>query len=337
MNSNSTKPLIICLTATRNYGWITKAFLKANSLWADYIIIADQHSTDSTREIANSFPNVILVDVDNLEYGEALRCEMVINRARQIEGDKILFYLAIDEILTADYFNTSDWEKILKSKPGDVYFFQWANITPSAKHYWLSTHEKGDPFFMARLFHDDGITPYDSEGLDMHTHCIPYPKDDSNRTYYVNDFKLLHFGDFYLDWNNAKQRFYQFVDFNKNKRTVTVLSRMYNRVSNRKTIVEIPDSWIYCKSVHGFDLFSEIDTNVKPFFDSYVLDFISKNGIDKYKFLHVWDEKFLATYDIKDPRNFKTKIIHFYFNFTMSYTKTILVRGIDKILKKLHF
>jgi GT2 family glycosyltransferase len=56
------KPLLICLTATRNYGWVTRAFLKSNSLWADLIIIADQHSTDGTREIVSEqFKNNVLI------------------------------------------------------------------------------------------------------------------------------------------------------------------------------------------------------------------------------------------------------------------------------------
>ena len=35
---------IICLTPVKNEGWILERFLKCTSLWADYIIIADQSS-----------------------------------------------------------------------------------------------------------------------------------------------------------------------------------------------------------------------------------------------------------------------------------------------------
>jgi hypothetical protein len=80
------------MTATRNYGWVTNSFLKANSLWADYIIVADQHSTDGNREMALEYPNVILLDNDNLNYSESTWSQLVIDRARQIEGDIILFF-----------------------------------------------------------------------------------------------------------------------------------------------------------------------------------------------------------------------------------------------------
>ena len=49
------KPLLVVLTPVFNEAWILPAFLKATSLWADYIIIADQMSTDGSREIYKEF------------------------------------------------------------------------------------------------------------------------------------------------------------------------------------------------------------------------------------------------------------------------------------------
>jgi hypothetical protein len=327
------KPLLICLTATRNYGWVTRAFLKSNSLWADLIIIADQHSTDGTREIASEFSNVILLDNDNLKYSETERSKLLIDRARQIRGNKILIFLAIDEVFSANFSETMDWQKVQNSKKGDVFFFQWANIFPDSKHYWLSELENGSPMHMARMFHDDDITPYNNEGLDMHTHCIPYPKDDSNCTYYVNDFKILHFGDYNINWNNSKQRFYQFVDFNQNKRSSITLSRMYKRAKRKQLLLEIPENWIYHSEKHGFNLFSEIDVRELSFFDNYVLEFLESNGVKHYKKLHVWDKELLNALKLKDPRNLRTKIVHFYLEISRNHTKSILTRAIDKLLK----
>ena len=328
------KPLLICMTATRNYGWVMSAFLKANSIWADYIIIADQHSTDGSRALALEYPKVILLDNDSLNYSETERSEMLINRARQIEGDKILFFLAIDEVLAANFQNTLDWQKILNSKKGDVFFFYWANICPDSRNYWISKTSEGQVFFMARMFHDDGVTPYNNEGIDMHTHCIPYPKDDRNRVFYVNDFKILHFGDFNKKWTIAKQRFYQFVDFDKNNRNIISLSRMYKRWEGKQQFTQIPKDWIYTNKSHGFDLFSEVDTKGQPFFDLYVLNFIEENGIEHYKKLNVWDKSFIRKYDIKDPRSSWVKVVHIYLNTTHKNTNNIIIRAIDKLLKK---
>jgi glycosyltransferase involved in cell wall biosynthesis len=46
------KPTIICLTPVKNEAWLLDRFLQATSLWADFIIIADQMSTDGSQEIA---------------------------------------------------------------------------------------------------------------------------------------------------------------------------------------------------------------------------------------------------------------------------------------------
>ena len=47
----SNRPLLVVLTPVRNEAWVLHAFLKATSLWADHIIIADQMSTDGSRDI----------------------------------------------------------------------------------------------------------------------------------------------------------------------------------------------------------------------------------------------------------------------------------------------
>jgi len=326
-------PLLICMTSTRNYGWVTSVFLKANSLWADYIIIADQHSTDGTREMSLKYSNVILLDNDDLEYSETKRSELLISRARQIEGDKILFFLAIDEILSANFRETLDWQKILQSKRGDVFFFFWANLSSDTKHYWKSNTQAGSESFMARLFHDDGITPYNNEGIDMHTHCIPYPKDDTNRVFYVNDFSILHFGEFNEKWNCSKQRYYQLIDFDKNNRSIVVLSRMYNRSSVNRELFELPIKWIYKKNEYTFDMFEEINIKEQPYIDQYIIDLFEKKGVSRYRKLDIWEKNFVERHNIVDKRSLVLKLIHFYLTNTKGIASSIVVRFIDKILK----
>jgi hypothetical protein len=70
-------------------------------------------STDGSREIALSYPKVILIDNDNPDFNEAERQRLLISKAREIEGDKILFGLDADEIFSANFSQTTDWQKIL--------------------------------------------------------------------------------------------------------------------------------------------------------------------------------------------------------------------------------
>ena len=52
---NDNHPIIVVMTPVRNEAWVLRAFLEATSLWADYIIIADQMSIDGTREIIQEY------------------------------------------------------------------------------------------------------------------------------------------------------------------------------------------------------------------------------------------------------------------------------------------
>ena len=64
------RPAIVVVTPVRNEAWVLDAFLTCTSSWADYIILADQHSDDGTREIAQKYEKVILIDNPTQEWSE---------------------------------------------------------------------------------------------------------------------------------------------------------------------------------------------------------------------------------------------------------------------------
>ena len=61
------------MTPVKNEAWILPLFLQSASIWADYIIIADQSSTDGSREIASRFPKVVLIENDSADLDEEYR------------------------------------------------------------------------------------------------------------------------------------------------------------------------------------------------------------------------------------------------------------------------
>ncbi|MFZ4799856.1 MAG: glycosyltransferase family 2 protein [Bacteroidia bacterium] len=184
------RPLLICLTPIRNEAWVLHAFLKATSLWADYIIIADQMSTDGSKEIAISYPKVILIDNTLTEMHQAQSRNLLFEEAKKIKGKKILFALDADEFLSGDFTKTQSWNKILNSKTGDLFLFKWINlcenpeeciITKSWMH-WASTV-------------DD--TELDSYFPDTYIHelRLPYPNIKANEIliddiYFILEFNL---------------------------------------------------------------------------------------------------------------------------------------------------
>lgn len=62
------RPLLRVISSNRNYGWIVPAFLKANTRWADYIVITDQMSTDGSRDMYAQYKNVIVVDDKDMQF-----------------------------------------------------------------------------------------------------------------------------------------------------------------------------------------------------------------------------------------------------------------------------
>lgn len=323
------KPLLICMTPVRNEAWVLNAFLKATSLWADYIIIADQNSTDGSREIALTYPKVILVENNNPNFNEAERQKILIDKARQIEGDKILFALDADEIFSANFAKTDDWQKILNSQQGDVFWFKWALVCPDKVHYW--DHQTFFPW----VFHDDGKEQHGNYVRNIHSMRIPYPIEEK-QMYYVNDFEVLHFQYVFFERNLSKQRFYMFVDYSMNKRSTVKLSRTYLQKGIKGKYLNLNEKMIYLEEINGFDLFDFIDTNSRRFwFDKYLAERILQNGEAIYKNIDIWNASFLEEYNFTDPRNWSLKLLHFYLRNTQSISTLFTIRFIDKIFKKI--
>lgn len=325
------KPLLICMTPVRNEAWVLHAFLKATSLWADYIIIANQMSTDGSREIALSYPKVILIDNNNPEFNEAERQSLLIKKAREVANgrDTILFGLDADEIFSANFMETNDWKKIVCSRPGDVFWFKWAEILPSMKEYWMSPTT-----YYPWMFHDDGKEPHGNYVRNMHSMRIPYPIEEK-QMYYVDDFRVLHLAYLNTARVQSKNRFYKFVDYEMNHRSIIVLSRSYTPVKKEEKVYPLSESWIYNQQKNKFNLFASIDLLTTRFwFDSYVVRKITTAGEREFRNLDIWQKQFISDYKLKDPRSLVVKIIHYYLFLTKNYYKNILIRSMDKLLKK---
>ena len=327
------RPLHIVMTPVRNEAWVLRAFLEATSRWADYIIIADQMSTDGSREIAREYPKVILIDNKNPEFNEAERQSMLVAKAREVAAgrDTLLWGLDADEVLAANTFETEDWKHILNSVPGDVFWFKWAEICPNQKEYWLSKTT-----YYPWLFHDDGKEPHGNYVRNMHSMRIPYPIEEK-QMYYVDDFRVLHLA--YLNEHRvaSKRRFYQFVDWEMNHRSPIILSRSYTQTKKSEQVLPLPDEFLYKTDKFGFDLLGLVDTQVsKCYMDDYIVERFPRHAWKELRRLDIWDDVFIQNYDLKDPQRLFDRWVHSYLRNTALKKDTTSIRIIDKLLKKLY-
>lgn len=355
------QPIHIVMTPTRNEAWVIRAFLECNGLWADYIIIADQMSTDGTREIIaqyaqkslddfhlddshldathldakrldkNHRAEVILIDNTNPEFNEAERQSMLVAKAREVAAgrDTLLWGLDADEILPANWQETEDGKRILNSAKGDVFWYKWAQLAPDKTHY-------GDSNYYPWLFHDDGVEPHGNYVRNMHSMRIPYPIEEK-QMYYVKDFRVLHCGVLDPMRIAAKNRFYQFVDWEMNHRSPIVLSRTYashrieNQMVNNQFDLELG------AIAFPFDFWLLIELGAThTWFDDYIHERLSKYQVKQVGKLDIWDKELLQYYHIEDKRRWIDKMIHGYLHNSEKYKSRLIIKAIDKVLKKIY-
>ena len=342
------RPIHIVMTPTRNEAWVIRAFLECNGLWADYIIVADQMSTDGTREIIADYiaksevlrakneecphrAEVIMIDNTNPEFNEAERQSMLVAKAREVAAgrDILLWGLDADEIVAANAFETADWQKIMHSKPGAVFWFQWAQLTHDKQHYY------NPPAYYPWLFHDDGVEPHGNYVRAMHSMRIPYPIDEHDMTY-INDFRVLHLGPTPLNRVRAKERFYMFVDWQVNHRPPYTMGRNYiGSNAYPAEQFDLPEEWIYTMEKDGWSLWENVELDEQHcWMDDYIYERLDKYPMKTLIKIPLWTPEFMNYYHIIDPRPWYVRLVHRYVGATQKCKSNIIVRGIDKMLRK---
>lgn len=323
-------PLLIVLTPVFNEAWILHAFLKATSLWADYIIIADQMSTDGSRDIYPQYEKVIVVDNPRKEMHQAATRRLLFEEAKKIEGDKILFTLDADEFLSGNFIHTHGWQTIVNSEPGDVFEFRWMNLSADVsrystwQHYYWASHV--DEELLNGQFPDNFI----------HEWRLPWP-EHVNHEYKIDDISFVHFARVNTLRQRNKERFYQISQSAPmGKYSGIRFYRQYHPVLE-ETLYEVPmDTYAYYET-NGIDVMTllNLQDEGKHYTDA-VLRKIGEKGIGYFKKLDVWECSFLRSNNLRDPRSMMDKIMHTYLRATNKYQKTFLIRAIDKVLKKIY-
>ena len=324
------EPLKVVLTPVRNEAWVLRAFLEATSLWADYIIIADQMSTDGSREIAKEYPKVILIDNNRKEMHMAATRRLLFEEAKKIEGEKLLFALDADEFLSGDFVNTEDWKKILKSKPDDSFCWRWMNLKrnditkySTFQHYYWCVHES--EALWNGTFPDNFI----------HEWRLPWsPNAEDSHTFILDGFCSIHLARVNQLRQKNKERFYQVSTIAQNsKLSMVSLFRQYHS-EEELDYFDVPQDAYRFYERNGLDIWKYIDMDDEgAYYTNEILGYFRKDGIKKYAMLDLWDEEWMKRNGVEDPRTGAQKLLHKYLQSTMHSSDKFLIRVIDKVLK----
>ena len=333
MSSNSS-PTLICLTPVKNEAWILDRFLQCASTWADHIIVADQHSDDGSRAIARSYGKVTLIDNDHPGYDERARQKLLIDAARDVpvDGKRILMALDADEILTANWMESPEWDRLLAAPPGTVLRFQWANVTPSIKEGWVP--EKKIPFG----FVDDG-SPH--KGYKIHSPRVPVPEGAPSLVF--EDIHVLHYQ--YANWPRmkSKQRWYQCYERleHPDKRPITIYRQYHHMDAARQNAEPLPQEWFAGYENRGIDM-TTVPKKEYYYWDEQLVKLFQEHGTNPFQRLDVWNVDWSALGEKKgirvngrmqDPRTRFDRSVHQWLAQSQSSRNSLHVRIIQKILQ----
>ena len=330
------RPTIVCMTPIRNESWILKRFLSCASMWADHIIIADQASDDGSREIALSFGKVTLVENPSSVLNESARQRVLINAARQIASPRLLVALDADEVLTANFIGSPEWDTVLRTVPGTIIQFEWINLLPDMHRCW----RPGVHFAWA--FMDDGS---EHRGDLIHGNRLPVPATAARLL--LRDICVLHYQ--YTDWDRmaSKHRWYQCWErLNRPWRRPSDIYRQYHHMYGVRPseYQEVRREWFTGYRDRGIDMTSTVRDGVY-WWDREVLAMLEEHGAEVFRREDIWNVDWMELghkvgrdvpgVKARDPRRMPDRLVHGWLRRTQPFANTRVGRAMDKPLRLL--
>lgn len=330
------KPTLIVITPVRNEAWVLEAFLTHCSSWADHIIVADQHSTDGSREICARFPKVTLIDNPTQEWVEHECRARLLEEAQRIPGDKIVFGLDADEFLSDGFEKTEGWRRIMESKPYEMFALRWFNLYGDLQHGMV---EGGGAEWIAHYSGDTDFTSYYREHERHAVHCqrVPSIENEEFKWILIEDIRFIHLGSLNLRRVRNKLDFYQVVNIDKQPVKAKPIS-MYRTYTDMLGVkapkLDAPVHLCTLDSQADLSQLLRSADNGQHYIDEMVAIF-RREGIEKFLTLCIWDNPDLqkAGMVVKPP--LPIRLMHRYLRATQPYHNTFLIKTIDKILKRL--
>lgn len=327
------RPTIVVVTPVRNEAWVMDAFLTCASSWADYILLADQHSDDGTREIAAKYEKVKLIDNNMSEMNQAAARELLFKEVDKIEGDKIVFALDADEFLSEGFEKTEDWRRIMESKPNEIFCFKWLNLYGDYKHSVPNTG------YMEWACH---FAPGMSLAQEYHNcetravHEMRFPCLPTSRASYIllDEIKFVHLARLNLVRQKNKEAFYQVSSVAKLQKRMSAIGlyRFYNP-SQPETEILKEDVVLYTLN-DGFDARELVKAgDIGQYYIDEMVRILRRDGCEKYMKIDIWDNPYLIKAGISPKIPLKYRLLHAYLRKTHPRANKVSVRILDRVLK----
>ncbi|RCJ29598.1 family 2 glycosyl transferase [Nostoc minutum NIES-26] len=276
----SQTPKIVVITPVKNEAWILDRFLSVTSQFADYIIIADQNSTDDSQAICKKYPKVILIENKSDKFNEAERQLLLIQTARDLISEhKIILALDADEILAANAMKTQSWQAMLKAKPGTVLFFEKPDL-------FVTTHQCIRTGILTPLgYVDDG-----AEHQPQSIHSVRIPVPEYATRLHIHDIKILHYAVTRLEAHASKIRMYSVIE---NVLGVGNAIARRSRYTSKQDYLKLgkvetaPKEWFTGWEEKEIDMHTVIKQKYYSY-DFEVLHYFHKYGLRRFWMEDIW-------------------------------------------------
>jgi glycosyltransferase involved in cell wall biosynthesis len=274
---------VIVLTPIKNESWILERFLSVTEQFADAIIIADQFSTDNSRDIVRRHPKAILIDNTNPEYDELYRQQLLIDKARELyPGKKCLLALDADEIMTAASMQSSFWNALDTYQEGTVLTFEKPDIiSPVTKCIRYNS-------FFTLGYIDDGA-PHTGKKI----HSVRVPRKEDSPVVAIEDVKFMHYALTRTIEYRSRQRLYSVLENIKNvapfyHRLLSYSYRLNDYIS-KHTITDTPQEWFEGWEQLGINMQTIQSSEVNTYTEQ-VLEHIKEYGMKRFYLDDIWDK-----------------------------------------------
>lgn len=274
---------IVVLTPVKNEAWILPRFLATTSLWADHIVICDQHSTDGSRDLYGAYGKVDVIDNDGVGFDEAHRQDLMLAHARERYGTgNVLIALDADEILAANATETLGWQTMLAAPAGTVLVFEAPTFYQSPYRVLRYYQPRGRFGFV-----DDGTTQHDASIV--HGKRVPQPYNPAYM--YVHDVKVMHYSMTRPLAQAAKMRFYAALENAKGTRPWFRRRLWYRPGAEAYTTgdayEDTPREWFAAYEARGIDMTTIVDREF-TWQDEEVARLIREHGARRFHKDPIW-------------------------------------------------
>lgn len=257
-----------------------KDLIECARAWADVIIIGDHNSSDASASIAREYDKVKVVPFRDQSLDRGIRRKGLIEEARKVPGRNLIFTLDADEMISANWAHSPEWEFMLNAPPGTSFHFDWVELLPGLR--------RAAVFGQMGAFVDDG-SEYTNRGTEIHESRMPQPKGEVVQ---LKDIKLLHYIAIDPGRLFSKHRWYKCAEYLETGKRPWAMCVMYQDrkiKSYDAPIIPVRDEWLM-----GYEWLDQyrpngIQTERCYWHDEEVLNYFDKYGVRKFRKLNIWD------------------------------------------------